>query len=173
MPEKRKPIYVPPPSGNFNLLRQIWEQIRLAWALMLDARVPYQNKIVPILAIAYAISPIDLMPDILLGVGWLDDIGIVILALIYFISIAPADVAAERLRRIRHNDKYRVRRDKDGGITIDVKAEPVDESDDEPGKTYDAQSQKRRSRLSEEERTEEPYVDNDEARPRRSNRTQR
>jgi hypothetical protein len=36
------------------------------------------------LAAAYALSPIDLVPDFLLGIGWLDDLALIGFALYYF-----------------------------------------------------------------------------------------
>ena len=42
-------------------------------------------------AVLYVISPIDSLPDILLGVGWLDDLGIVLLVLRYVLGIPAAE----------------------------------------------------------------------------------
>jgi len=50
-------------------------QIRLAWRLFWDPRVPGWTKLVPILSVIYILSPIDFIPDFLIGVGQVDDIG--------------------------------------------------------------------------------------------------
>ena len=42
-------------------------------------------------AVLYVISPIDSLPDILPGVGWLDDLGIVLLVLRYILGIPAAE----------------------------------------------------------------------------------
>ncbi len=42
-------------------------------------------------AVLYVISPIDSLPDILPGVGWLDDLGIVLLVLRYVLGIPAAE----------------------------------------------------------------------------------
>jgi uncharacterized membrane protein YkvA (DUF1232 family) len=126
--EKRKRPEVPPPSGEFGLLRQAIEQVRLAFALLLDGRVPVRYKILPILAFAYALSPIDLMPDVLVGIGWLDDFGIVVLALGLLIYWSPASIVAEHLHRLRFGTGMRVRRDSEG-LIIDVEAKPGRDSE--------------------------------------------
>jgi uncharacterized membrane protein YkvA (DUF1232 family) len=48
---------------------------------MRDPRIPFWAKAaIPALAAAYVISPVDLVPDFLLGAGQLDDIGVILLA---------------------------------------------------------------------------------------------
>lgn len=52
------------------------------WPLMRDPRIPFWAKAaIPAVAAAYVLSPIDLIPDFLIGVGQLDDIGVMLLAL--------------------------------------------------------------------------------------------
>ncbi|MEZ4507362.1 MAG: YkvA family protein [Thermomicrobiales bacterium] len=51
------------------------------WPLMRDPKIPFWAKAaIPAVAAAYVISPIDLVPDFLLGVGQVDDIGVILLA---------------------------------------------------------------------------------------------
>lgn len=89
MAEKMKNTNVPPQRG-IGFFRQLIEQVRLSWALLLDNRVPLVVKLIPLGAIAYIVSPIDLVPDIFLGLGQLDDLGILMAALTTFNSLAPA-----------------------------------------------------------------------------------
>lgn len=81
------------------------ESVQLFWRLMRDQRVaPKLKKLLPLSAAIYFFSPIDLIPDVLLGVGQLDDLGIVGLAvgfLIFAIKAAPADVVAEHIADLR------------------------------------------------------------------------
>jgi uncharacterized membrane protein YkvA (DUF1232 family) len=135
---------VPPPPRNFNFFMQLWETARLSWALFFDPRVPMINKIVPLLAIAYLVSPLDLVPFFLPIVGQLDDIGIMLTALSIFNGSAPNAVVEEHLRRFRNpvakptgsTTRHRVTKDKDGGVIIDTPAKSrlamEDEEDDEP-----------------------------------------
>lgn len=51
------------------------------WPLMRDPKIPFWAKAaIPAIAAAYVISPVDLIPDFLLGVGQIDDIGVILLA---------------------------------------------------------------------------------------------
>ena len=63
---------------------------RLARAarLIFDRRVPFWVKLVPVFSLVYIFSPIDLIPDVLLGPGQLDDLGIFIAGLTAFESLA-------------------------------------------------------------------------------------
>ena len=118
MAEKAKNTDVPP--RNINFFQQLVQQFRLSWALLLDSRVPLVLKIIPLGAVAYVLSPIDLIPDLLPLLGQLDELGVLMTALTMFNSMAPADVAAEHIERIRTGNPYKVTRDKDG-VVIDVK----------------------------------------------------
>jgi uncharacterized membrane protein YkvA (DUF1232 family) len=54
------------------------ENLRLTWRLLRDPKVaPFAKLALPILALVYLISPIDLIPDMILGLGQIDDLGII------------------------------------------------------------------------------------------------
>ena len=125
MAEKQKNSNVPPQRG-IGFFRQLIEQVRLSWALLLDNRVPLVTKIIPLAAIAYVISPIDLIPDIFPILGQLDDLGVLMTALTTFNNIAPADIVDEHLARIRTGNVYKINRDKEGTV-IDVKPKQTSE----------------------------------------------
>lgn len=49
--------------------------------LLRDPNIPFWAKAaIPALAAAYVISPVDLIPDFLVGAGQLDDMGVILLA---------------------------------------------------------------------------------------------
>src|SRR5262249_4404091 len=127
MQEKRK-RQSPTPQRGVNFFRQLIEQVRLSWALMRDDRVPVIYKLIPIFALAYVISPVDIIPDVIPILGQLDDVGIFFAALSMFNSMAPADVVAEHMERFHKGEKYKIVRDK-SGIVIDMP--PLDEIDAE------------------------------------------
>ncbi|MCH8222105.1 MAG: DUF1232 domain-containing protein [Chloroflexi bacterium] len=82
----------------FTLLRYFFllrPAAMLIWRLMLDRRVPLAAKIIPILALAYIISPIDLVPDFLPIRGQLDDIFVTVILLGMFLMLAPWSVIME------------------------------------------------------------------------------
>jgi uncharacterized membrane protein YkvA (DUF1232 family) len=114
------------PQRSIGFFRSLWEQIRLSWALLLDNRVPLKLKVIPLTAIAYVLSPIDLIPDVIPVLGQLDDLGVLMTALTTFNNLAPADVAAEHMERLHTKKKYRVRRSANGTV-IDVEAERIDD----------------------------------------------
>jgi uncharacterized membrane protein YkvA (DUF1232 family) len=60
-----------------------------------DPRVPLSAKIVGGLTVAYALSPIDLIPDFIPVLGFLDDLIIVPAGLWLAISLIPPEVLAE------------------------------------------------------------------------------
>ncbi len=77
------------------MLRAIIDQFRLTWRLMRDPRVPLWAKAIPVLAILYVVSPIDFIPDVIIGLGQLDDLAIVIGGMRLFASIVPEDIVEQ------------------------------------------------------------------------------
>ena len=58
--------------------RGIRDQLRLGWRLLRDERVSALKFALPALLALYLVSPVDVIPDILLGPGQMDDLGVVI-----------------------------------------------------------------------------------------------
>jgi uncharacterized membrane protein YkvA (DUF1232 family) len=82
----------------------LWARFRkeliLAWAILRDARTPASAKLATIVAILYVLSPIDLVPDFLPILGWLDD-GVVALLLLKLAQrLLPADLLAALKARL-------------------------------------------------------------------------
>ena len=75
----------------------LFNSFRIAWRLLWDNQVPIAAKLVPILTILYILSPIDLIPDFIVGLGQLDDLAILLLGVKLFIAVSPKDVV-ERIR---------------------------------------------------------------------------
>ena len=63
--------------------------------LLLDRRVSLRSKSIIPIALIYFVSPIDLVPDIILPFGRIDDIICLVLAPIFFICTSPIDVVKE------------------------------------------------------------------------------
>ncbi|WP_082660442.1 YkvA family protein [Sphingopyxis sp. H050] len=66
-----------------------------AWLAARDPRVPMLARILAVAIAAYALSPIDLIPDFIPVLGWLDDLIIVPLGLILVRRLIPAPLWAE------------------------------------------------------------------------------
>ena len=60
-----------------------------------DPRVPWYAKAVALAVAAYALSPIDLIPDSIPVVGYLDDLIIVPLGILLAVRLIPAEILAE------------------------------------------------------------------------------
>lgn len=66
-----------------------------AWLAARDPRVPMLARILAIAVAAYALSPIDLIPDFIPVLGWLDDLIIVPLGLLAVRRLIPAPLWTE------------------------------------------------------------------------------
>jgi uncharacterized membrane protein YkvA (DUF1232 family) len=60
-----------------------------------DPRTPWYARVAAILVAAYALSPIDLIPDFIPVLGYLDDLLIVPLGILLVVRLIPADVLEE------------------------------------------------------------------------------
>lgn len=73
-------------------------QARLAWRLLRDSRVPGWVKLIPFAGLIYFLSPIDLIPDLMLpGLGEVDDVVVILLALKMFVDLSPPGIVREHL----------------------------------------------------------------------------
>ena len=60
-----------------------------------DPRVPWYAKALALLVATYALSPIDLIPDFIPVIGYLDDIVIVPLGILAVVKLIPPPIMAE------------------------------------------------------------------------------
>lgn len=64
------------------------------WSLLSDSRVSLLYKILAIgLMLGYSLSPFDIIPDVIVPVGWGDDLGAIAIIIFVFVSIARQQVA--------------------------------------------------------------------------------
>lgn len=99
MTEHRPGDIMPAPSGG--VLREFVMRLKLILRLMGDRRVSFLLKLLPIGALAYLISPIDLAPGFALPiVGALDDAAVVSLGAYLFVELCPPGVVKEHLRAL-------------------------------------------------------------------------
>ena len=91
----------PSTENRTGLIAYLLRNLRLAWKLLMDSRVPLLTKlIIPGLMALYILSPVDLIPDVLLGFGQLDDLAVLVLAVKLFIELSPHDIVQEHLRSL-------------------------------------------------------------------------
>ena len=97
------------------------ERTRLAWRLLRDPRVSALKYALPALLFVYLMSPVDAVPDFLLGVGQSDDLGIAVAAVMLLVRIiprlAPGHVVDEHLRDMgQANREWEPRAPRDDGV---------------------------------------------------------
>ena len=85
-------------GGTAALLRLLGDVILLLKDLATDPRVPRADKIVAGLAAGYLVSPVDLIPDWLLGIGQADDLAVIALAFRRLLNGAGYDLIYELWR---------------------------------------------------------------------------
>jgi uncharacterized membrane protein YkvA (DUF1232 family) len=81
-----------------------WFRAKLTWRLLQDDRVPMWAKAIPVVAVLYMFSPIDILPDFLLGFGQIDDFMIIIGGMELFERMIPAEIVEEH-RGVMERDR--------------------------------------------------------------------
>ena len=67
----------------------------LIFRLMTDRRVPGVLRLLVPVALVYALLPFDAIPDVFPGMGWLDDIAVLLIAIMLLLKLAPRSVVRE------------------------------------------------------------------------------
>jgi uncharacterized membrane protein YkvA (DUF1232 family) len=76
-------------------LRSARRDVVALWLAARDPRTPWHAKLVAAAVAAYAMSPIDLVPDFILVLGHLDDLVIVPLGIMLAVALVPKELMAE------------------------------------------------------------------------------
>jgi len=102
------PGVTPPRGRSPSLLHRLRIEAHAAWLSARDPRTPWYARAFGLVVTAYALSPIDLIPDFIPILGLLDDAILIPLGLWLFAKMLPpglfeehrreAEVAAERPR---------------------------------------------------------------------------
>ncbi len=79
-------------TNKASFIAQIVKQLQLTWYLFQDNRVSMGTKAILPLMLLYVISPLDILPDVLVGLGQLDDFGVVLLGMTLFVKFCPPDI---------------------------------------------------------------------------------
>lgn len=75
--------------------RPIKRDVVAIWLAARDPRVPWYAKAIAAAVAAYALSPIDLIPDFIPVLGYLDDLVIVPLGILLVVRLIPGELMAE------------------------------------------------------------------------------
>ena len=93
---------------NLGILADIVRQARLAWRLMLDPRVPLWVKTIVPTSLVYLIVPIDFAPDVIPGLGQLDDLAVIVIGVKLFIELCPTEIVREHMQELLGKTNWRV-----------------------------------------------------------------
>lgn len=75
--------------------RRVKQDLVVIYLAVRDPRTPWYVKVLAGAVVAYALSPIDLIPDFIPVLGYLDDLIIVPLGLLLVIRLIPRDLIDE------------------------------------------------------------------------------
>jgi len=75
--------------------RNIKRDVHAVWLAARDPRTPLVAKVLALIVAAYAVSPIDLIPDFIPVIGYLDDLIIVPLGIMLVVRLIPPEVMRE------------------------------------------------------------------------------
>jgi uncharacterized membrane protein YkvA (DUF1232 family) len=75
--------------------RVIKRDVHALYLASRDPRVPWYTKALAIVVAGYALSPIDLIPDFIPVLGYLDDVILVPLGVLLVIRLIPPEIMAE------------------------------------------------------------------------------
>src|SRR4051794_37776960 len=82
-------------SGLKNWAQLIKRDVHALYLASKDPRVPWYAKALAVVIAGYALSPIDLIPDFIPVVGYLDDVVLVPIGIWLVIRLIPPDIKAE------------------------------------------------------------------------------
>lgn len=86
----------PTPNTRPSTLSELIDNLQLAWKLVRDSRVsPWLRFGIPAVVGLYLISPIDFLPDGILGLGQLDDLAIIWVGLQMLLKLASPKIVDE------------------------------------------------------------------------------
>jgi uncharacterized membrane protein YkvA (DUF1232 family) len=86
------------PLTRLGIAARLSTTLLALWKLFKHPQTPLAAKIVAILVVAYAVSPIDLIPDFIPIIGQLDDLVLVPLGVALVVKLTPRPLWEARLR---------------------------------------------------------------------------
>jgi uncharacterized membrane protein YkvA (DUF1232 family) len=87
-------------------LPALWREVKLAIRLFREPRVPLLVRGTIPLALLYVISPVDLLPDFIPGIGQIDDLVLLYAAVRLFIRLCPLPAVDFHRRAIQSREPF-------------------------------------------------------------------
>jgi uncharacterized membrane protein YkvA (DUF1232 family) len=72
--------------------RKLKQEVHALYLASKDRRVPWPARVLAVMVVAYAFSPIDLIPDPIPVLGYLDDLILIPLGIALVIKLVPSEV---------------------------------------------------------------------------------
>ncbi|KPL58372.1 YkvA family protein [Rossellomorea vietnamensis] len=88
-----------------NYAKTVKQDLIVLYLSYKDPRTPLHAKMLAICVVAYAFSPIDLIPDFIPLIGYLDDLILVPIGIILTLKWIPSEVLEEKRKQARHMQK--------------------------------------------------------------------
>ncbi len=92
--------------GRVGLVRTLWSEVRLVYRLLREPRVPALTKALPVLALLYLVSPVDLVPDLIPVLGQLDDLTVLLTLTQIFRRVVPPRLVAYHQSAVEKRQRY-------------------------------------------------------------------
>lgn len=83
--------------------KKLKTEITVLYLAYKDPRVPLRAKILTAVVVGYALSPIDLIPDFIPVLGYLDDLVLLPLGISLIMKMIPEDVLDEYRKKVSEN----------------------------------------------------------------------
>ncbi|MES2601976.1 MAG: YkvA family protein [Pseudomonadota bacterium] len=88
-----------------NWARALKRDVHAIYLASRDPRVPWYAKALAVVVAGYALSPIDLIPDFIPVLGYLDDIILVPLGIVLVLKLIPPPIMAEHRASVLAQDR--------------------------------------------------------------------
>lgn len=85
-------------------IRRLRDDVAVLAVALRDPRTPWLARVLAICVVAYAVSPIDLVPDFIPVLGLLDDLVLVPLGVVVVVRLVPQVVLRDSRARVRAGD---------------------------------------------------------------------
>lgn len=89
------------------------EKLRFFRYMATDSRVPKLVKVVPVVLALYLAMPIDIIPDFIPVLGYIDDVGVIIVALVLMVKFTPVETIHAVIERARPSETVPVDKSRD------------------------------------------------------------
>ena len=99
-----------------NRIKRLEKEVVAAWYMARDPATPWYAKALAVVVTAYALSPIDLIPDFIPLLGYLDDLILIPAGIALVIKLVPHEVVESCRKKAEENEKSPI--SLAGGIVI-------------------------------------------------------